>query len=151
GKPGRLFRAVHGGVHLAKDWYVARRPGICRSRALDGCDPCVASSESCECPGTCRSESPSMNRDPSSGSNSREEMQRMCVNRRELLYGMALACAPFMVPVLALGQENHVSLRIDGARLRKRLEGLSVYGRPEGGTFADGVSRVAYSDADVGG
>src|SRR5262245_43040105 len=92
-----------------------------------------------------------MNRDPSCGSNSREEMQRMCVNRRELLYGMALACAPFVVPVLALGQENHASLRIDGARLRKRLEGLSVYGRPEGGTFADGVSRVAYSDADVGG
>ena len=26
-----------------------------------------------------------------------------------------------------------------------------MFGRPEGGTFADGVSRVAYSDADVGG
>src|SRR5437762_12703756 len=41
--------------------------------------------------------------------------------------------------------------RIDGARLRTHLEELSVFGRPAGGTFADGVSRVAYSDADVAG
>ena len=41
--------------------------------------------------------------------------------------------------------------RIDAARLRADLEGLSVFGRPAGGTFADGVSRVAYSDADVAG
>jgi N-carbamoyl-L-amino-acid hydrolase len=40
---------------------------------------------------------------------------------------------------------------IDAAALRSRLEALSVFGRPEGGTFADGVSRVAYSDADVKG
>ena len=26
-----------------------------------------------------------------------------------------------------------------------------MFGRPSGGTFADGVSRVAYSDADVAG
>jgi N-carbamoyl-L-amino-acid hydrolase len=31
------------------------------------------------------------------------------------------------------------------------LEDLSVFGRPSGGTFADGVSRIAYSDADVAG
>ena len=42
-------------------------------------------------------------------------------------------------------------LRINAARLERRIEGLSVYGRPAGGTFADGVSRVAYSDADVAG
>src|SRR5512135_1876024 len=40
---------------------------------------------------------------------------------------------------------------VDPARLRQRIEGLSVFGRPPGGTFADGVSRVAYSDADVAG
>jgi N-carbamoyl-L-amino-acid hydrolase len=40
---------------------------------------------------------------------------------------------------------------IDGAALRARIEGLSAFGRPAGGSFADGVSRVAYSDADVGG
>jgi beta-ureidopropionase / N-carbamoyl-L-amino-acid hydrolase len=41
--------------------------------------------------------------------------------------------------------------RVNGARLREHIEALSVYGRPAGGTFANGVSRVAYSDADVAG
>ena len=40
-------------------------------------------------------------------------------------------------------------LAIDAARLRRRLDHLSTFGRPAGGTFADGVSRVAYSDADL--
>src|SRR5690606_7325195 len=40
---------------------------------------------------------------------------------------------------------------VNGARLRERLEALSRFGRPDGGSFADGVSRVAYSDADVAG
>jgi beta-ureidopropionase / N-carbamoyl-L-amino-acid hydrolase len=38
---------------------------------------------------------------------------------------------------------------IDAARLRSRLERLSMFGRPDGATFDAGVSRVAYSDADV--
>jgi N-carbamoyl-L-amino-acid hydrolase len=42
-------------------------------------------------------------------------------------------------------------LRINAARLRKSLEDLSVFGRPAGGLFADGVSRFAYSDADIAG
>jgi N-carbamoyl-L-amino-acid hydrolase len=41
--------------------------------------------------------------------------------------------------------------KINGTRLREHIEALSVYGRPAGGAFADGVSRVAYSDADVAG
>ena len=41
--------------------------------------------------------------------------------------------------------------RINAARLRQHLEQLSVFGRPSGGTFADGVSRVGFSDADVAG
>ena len=41
--------------------------------------------------------------------------------------------------------------RVNGARLRADLEGLSVFGRPANGTFADGVSRVGFSDADVAG
>ena len=41
--------------------------------------------------------------------------------------------------------------RVDAARLRRTLEELSAFGRPAGGTFADGVSRFAYSDADVAG
>ncbi len=75
----------------------------------------------------------------------------MRANRREMLYGMATACAGFGMPALLIPQEKRVMMRIDAARLQRRLEELSVYGRPAGGTFADGVSRVAYSDADVGG
>jgi N-carbamoyl-L-amino-acid hydrolase len=42
-------------------------------------------------------------------------------------------------------------LRVDGQRLKADLEALSVHGRPPGGSFAAGVSRVAYSDADIEG
>ncbi|HSL24148.1 MAG TPA: Zn-dependent hydrolase [Vicinamibacterales bacterium] len=41
--------------------------------------------------------------------------------------------------------------RVNPSRLRSELQGLSVFGRPPGGTFADGVSRVGFSDADVEG
>jgi len=40
---------------------------------------------------------------------------------------------------------------VDDVALRARLDALSRFGRPAGGAFADGVSRVAYSDADVAG
>ncbi len=39
--------------------------------------------------------------------------------------------------------------RVNAARLREQLERLSEFGRPAGGTFADGVSRLAYSSADL--
>jgi N-carbamoyl-L-amino-acid hydrolase len=42
-------------------------------------------------------------------------------------------------------------VRIDGRRLRERIEKLSVFGRPAGGTCAEGVSRTASYDADVAG
>ena len=42
-------------------------------------------------------------------------------------------------------------LRINALRLQHSLEELSTFGRPGDGSFADGVSRVAYSDADVAG
>jgi len=54
----------------------------------------------------------------------------------------ALAVSAFAAPAAP---------RINGAPLREHIEALSVYGRPAGGTFADGVSRVAYSEADVAG
>ena len=63
------------------------------------------------------------------------------MNRRQFLG--TLAVAPF---AHAAGEP-----RVNAARLRSHLEGLSVFGRPPGGSFADGVSRVAYSDADVAG
>jgi N-carbamoyl-L-amino-acid hydrolase len=56
-------------------------------------------------------------------------------------------------PLSTLAEQGSgtASLRVNADRLRQHLEGLSVYGRPAGGTFADGVSRTAYSDADVAG
>jgi N-carbamoyl-L-amino-acid hydrolase len=42
-------------------------------------------------------------------------------------------------------------LRVDGARLRANLEALSMFGRPSGGSFADGVTRLGYSEVDVQG
>lgn len=53
--------------------------------------------------------------------------------------GVAGRAAPFSPP------------EVDAARLRSRLEALSLHGRPAGATFAAGVSRVAYSDADIAG
>ena len=41
--------------------------------------------------------------------------------------------------------------RVDAVALRRRIEELSVFGRPAGGSFADGVSRVSYTDADIQG
>jgi beta-ureidopropionase / N-carbamoyl-L-amino-acid hydrolase len=53
---------------------------------------------------------------------------------------------------MALGSlARAASPRVNAARLRQHLEALSLFGRPAGGAFADGVSRVAYSDADVAG
>ena len=61
----------------------------------------------------------------------------MILSRRKFI-GMlgALGAGPL------LGQQE---------RLRRQIEALSAFGRPVGGTFADGVSRVAFSDADVAG
>ncbi|HSA91432.1 MAG TPA: Zn-dependent hydrolase [Terriglobales bacterium] len=68
--------------------------------------------------------------------------------RRDFLYG--LAAAAVASPSWAGGPRPVDSdLRVNPERLRQRLEALSVFGRPEGGTFADGVSRLGYSDADV--
>ena len=75
----------------------------------------------------------------------------MLITRRELLSGVAAFSASSLVSKFSFAQSAPSDLRIDGDRLRQSLEGLSVYGRPAGGTFADGVSRVAYSDADVAG
>ena len=72
-------------------------------------------------------------------------MRRM--DRRHFLQTLASTAAVAVVPLRAQPPVP----RIDAARLRGQIEALSVFGRPDGGTFADGVSRVAYSDADVAG
>ena len=77
----------------------------------------------------------------------------MRVNRREFVGGMVAASVGAWAgsgPALAFGRTAQAPL-VDAASLRRRTEELSVFGRPEGGTFADGVSRVAYSDADLAG
>jgi N-carbamoyl-L-amino-acid hydrolase len=66
-------------------------------------------------------------------------------SRREFLAG--LAALPLARLSTTRGQTAPV---IDSARLRTRLERLSTFGRPAGGTFESGVDRVAYSDADLG-
>jgi len=62
--------------------------------------------------------------------------------RRVILAGAALSALP---------AATAAPLRVDGARLQATLEGLSRFGRPAGGSFGDGVSRTAYSDADIAG
>lgn len=66
--------------------------------------------------------------------------------RREFLWTTGATLSRALAPAMA-AQSGEPA--IDAARLRRRLERLSQFGRPAGGTFADGVSRVAYSDADV--
>ncbi len=41
--------------------------------------------------------------------------------------------------------------RIEASTIQGQLEALSMFGRPEGGTFQHGVSRIGYSDADIAG
>jgi beta-ureidopropionase / N-carbamoyl-L-amino-acid hydrolase len=69
------------------------------------------------------------------------------MRRRSFLGGLAatgVARASAAVPAADLP-------RVNAARLRERLEALSVFGRPAGGGFGDGVSRTAFSDADAAG
>jgi N-carbamoyl-L-amino-acid hydrolase len=75
------------------------------------------------------------------------------VGRRDFLTAIAGVGASTAFPVLswAAKRQSEPALRIDAQRLRRNLEELSVYGRPAAGTFADGVSRVAYSGSDVAG
>ena len=75
---------------------------------------------------------------------------KFAINR----YGrVALAAAIAMSGAISLAARGAPTTepRVDAARLQGTLEQLSVFGRPAGGSFADGVSRVAYSDADVAG
>ncbi len=71
-------------------------------------------------------------------------------SRRMFLTNLATAAmGPAVLGRRAFAQS--FPARVDPTALRQRIESLSLFGRPSGGTFADGVSRVAYSDADVAG
>ena len=69
------------------------------------------------------------------------------MSRRTFIAGLAAPVANRLIR----RQAKAGAPAVDGAELRRRIEALSVFGRPAGGTFADGVSRVAYSDADIRG
>ncbi len=73
----------------------------------------------------------------------------MKATRRDAVLGLlgGLAAA---IPVRAWAKADPTP-SISAARLQQSLEALSAFGRPAGGTFADGVSRMAYSDADIAG
>lgn len=68
------------------------------------------------------------------------------MNRRQFSTGLTLLA---LSPSLPAAAQTASSPRVNAERLRRRLEELSVFGRPAGGTFADGVSRTGFSDADV--
>ena len=71
-------------------------------------------------------------------------------SRRAFLAGLATAAVGSAISGRRALTQG-LPARTDATTLRQRIEALSVFGRPAGGTFADGVSRVAYSDADVAG
>jgi N-carbamoyl-L-amino-acid hydrolase len=74
------------------------------------------------------------------------------ISRRAFLRGLSAASIAAAASGRVRGQPAAVTAaHIDARKLRARIEALSVFGRPAGGAFADGVSRVAYSDADVDG
>jgi N-carbamoyl-L-amino-acid hydrolase len=79
----------------------------------------------------------------------------MSMTRRRVLgSAVSLALAGCTGRFALIAQEQPAVRRrpeVDAARLRARLEELSRFGRPLGGSFANGVSRVAYSPADVDG
>ncbi|HEY0436740.1 MAG TPA: M20/M25/M40 family metallo-hydrolase, partial [Phenylobacterium sp.] len=72
-------------------------------------------------------------------------------DRRRTLAWLAAGAATLSFTARAQAADARSALRVNAARLQKSLEDLSVFGRKPGGTFADGVDRFAYSDADIAG
>src|SRR5947209_9593399 len=66
------------------------------------------------------------------------------INRRHFVG--TLACGVFTA-----ASSRAAAPRIDGGIIRSQIEALSGFGRPAGGTFQNGVSRIGYSDADIAG
>ena len=69
------------------------------------------------------------------------------LTRREFVTSLTLPLAAGVMTARGAAADA----RVDAAALRRRIEELSVFGRPAGGSFADGVSRVSYSQADIQG
>jgi N-carbamoyl-L-amino-acid hydrolase len=75
----------------------------------------------------------------------------MLTTRRTFLARAAEAGAAVLAAPALLRRQTTTAPPVDATALRGRIEALSAFGRPAGGTFASGVSRVAYSDADLAG
>ena len=73
------------------------------------------------------------------------------MSRRMLVSGAVVGALAAGRGAGAATGRSPADLRVNPERLRATLEGLSLYGRKLGGAFADGVSRFAYSDADIAG
>jgi N-carbamoyl-L-amino-acid hydrolase len=81
------------------------------------------------------------------------------ISRRAFLETAAATALPFLPSAVHLPyqpypfhqptSQPHQPHPPDLPRLRARIERLSTFGRPAGGTFESGVSRVAYSQADI--
>jgi beta-ureidopropionase / N-carbamoyl-L-amino-acid hydrolase len=82
-----------------------------------------------------------------------ESERTTLISRRAFLGGMAgTALATSGRAAAALRAQGPVrGPHVHPADLRGRLVALSAFGRPAGGSFESGVSRIAYSDADVKG
>src|SRR6185369_16953283 len=89
------------------------------------------------------------------GTHRQAEAVRAVISRRDFLGGMAALAEAHVLGQRAKADPPALSAptapRVDAAVLRRRIEALSAFGRPAGGTFTDGVSRTAYSDADIAG
>jgi len=75
----------------------------------------------------------------------------MPLSRRAFLLSTASLAVSSVPGVWAWPAATPDLVRVNAARLRQHIEKLSEFGRPPGGTFADGVTRVGYSDADLAG
>lgn len=72
----------------------------------------------------------------------------MDLDRRTFFLSTAGMVSCLVAGARANPQPPEAALRVNGERLREHLEKLSEFGRPPGGSFADGVTRVGYSEAD---
>ena len=70
-------------------------------------------------------------------------MSRQGMSRRMLVSGAVMGALAAGRGAEAAGARSPADLRVNPERLRATLEGLSLYGRKLGGSFADGVSRYA--------
>jgi beta-ureidopropionase / N-carbamoyl-L-amino-acid hydrolase len=77
------------------------------------------------------------------------EYRAVSLTRRSFLQGLAAVPVGAMASLRQRGAAP--GPRVNALTLQQRIGQLSLFGRPVDGTFADGVSRVAFSDFDVQG